>query len=722
LRDQVRFAKDKTMSRKIFKFIILLLFLAGCFFSAGDVQAGGIVTNMRYWTAPDHTRIVFDLTAPPVFETFRQDGNLTVTFRGATCAESVPRETRIDKSGIGRLAIMALAEGDVLVRMELGKGSEANVFPLKQFLDKPDRLVVDIELPEVSRQESRMREQIKVSKKKRIIVIDPGHGGDDPGAVGKNGAYEKSVVLAIGRRLKKNLDRHGFFQAYLTRNGDYYVPFNKRLKIAREYGADLFISIHADAARNRDVRGSSVYCLSLGEASSVAAKILAQNENLADIVGGARDADMKEETNPILINMCQTNTINVSKAFGLSVLWELDHIGELKFERVQEAPFRVLKMPEIPAVLIETAYISNPEEEKLLCSAPFQKKVSDTISRSVVQFFLKESPGTPPGVLVQGEPPKETGGKEGLPADKPVPRPFFLYTVEKGDTLTKIAGRFGVTVANLMEMNRLKIEDPLYVGKHLKVAGERKDTEMVSRKEANDEKEAGRKESREANQGGALKKITPPFFFYTVEKGDSLTKIAARFGVRLSSLLELNQLEMGAPLYVGRRLKIEGEDKGTGTASLKKGNNGKTSGRKDIREPVGTGSAKKTSHPFFFYTVAKGDSLSRIADRFGVSLSSLLEFNQLEMDAPLYVGRRLKIEGEEKSPEIAPESGKTRGKTAEKNRPAYKTYRVKRGDTLRDIATKQGVPLAALLKLNRMKPGDPLHRDRVLILGVRDMQ
>ncbi len=693
-----------------------MIFLAGVFSSADGAEAGGSVTNMRYWNAPDHTRIVFDLTAPPVFETSRQDGNLTVTFREATCAESVPRETRIDKSGIGKLTVAVPSEGDVLVRMELGKGSEANVFPLKQFLDKPDRLVIDIELPEVSRQESRVREQIKVSKKKKIIVIDPGHGGDDPGAVGKNGAYEKDVVLAIGRRLKKNLDRHGFFQAYLTRNGDYYVPFNKRLQIAREYGADLFISVHADAAKNREARGSSVYCLSLGEASSVAAKILAQNENLADIVGGARDADMKEETNPILINMCQTNTINVSKAFGMSVLWELDHIGELKFDRVQEAPFRVLKMPEIPAVLIETAYISNPDEEKLLCSAPFQKKVSDTISRSVVQFFLKEAPVTPPGVLVQAESPKETVGKEILPADKPLPRPFFLYTVEKGDTLNKIAVRFGVTLGDLLEMNRLKIEDPLYTGKHLKIAGERKDTETALLKKTDDGKAAGRQETRKAVRGGDLGKTNPPFFFYTVARGDSLSRIADRFGVSLSSLLELNRLKMGAPLYVGKRLKIAGKEKDSARALMEKEKDGKPLGGNETREPVGTRSGKMTAPPFFFYTVARGDSLSRIADRFGVSLSSLLELNRLKMGAPLYVGKRLKIEVKEKTPEMVFELEKTRGNTAKKNSPAYKTYRVKKGDTLQDIARKQGVSLAALLRLNHMKRDDPLHQDRVLIL------
>jgi len=598
------------------------MFFAVVFLQGGWVQAAGSVTNMRYWTAPDHTRIVFDLTEPPVFTTSRQDGSLSITFQETACAETVSRETKIGKSGIRKVAVIALKEGDVLVRLELENDVEANVFPLKKFLDKPDRLVVDIELPEVSRQESRMREQIKVSKKKKIIIIDPGHGGDDPGAIGKRRTYEKDVVLAISRRLKKTLDRHGFFQAFLTRNGDYYVPFNKRLQIAREYGADLFISIHADAARNREARGSSVYCLSLGEASSVAAKMLAQDENLADIVGGAREADMTEDTNPILINMCQTNTINVSKAFGMSVLWELSNIGELKFEKVQEAPFRVLKMPEIPAVLIETAYISNPEEEKLLRSPVFQNKLSATIARAVVQFFLSESPGEVPGVLVQGDKTKDFAA----PVENK-PKPFFLYTVEKGDTLSKISRRFNVT---------------------------------------------------------------------------------------LTGLLTLNQLDPNAPLHVGKRLKIEGERKDKNGTSAKEGGTCEVTERPGAKASETAGAEKKTKKPVFFYTVVKGDTLGRIAERYNMTLGDLLDLNQLQPEEPLYVGKRLKIEGVSPAGEAKPKQAKVSAKAKGQDK---RTYRVKGGDTLLTIARRQGVSVGTLLKLNEMKLDDPLYKDRILILG-----
>ncbi|HPJ96503.1 MAG TPA: N-acetylmuramoyl-L-alanine amidase [Syntrophales bacterium] len=612
------------MKGKLLRIFFLIVFFAAVFLRGGWVQAAGEVTNMRYWTAPDHTRIVFDLTEPPVFTTSRQDGSLSITFQETACAETVSRETKIGKSGIRQVAIIALKEGDVLVRLELENDVETNVFPLKKFLDKPDRLVVDIELPEVSRRESRKREQIRASKKKKIIILDPGHGGDDPGAVGKNGTREKDVVLAISRRLKKTLDRHGFFQAYLTRDGDYYVPFDERLQIAREYGADLFVSIHADAARNREARGSSVYCLSLGGASSVAAKILAQNENLADIVGGAREADMKEDTNPILINMCQTNTINVSKAFGMSVLWELSNIGELKFEKVQEAPFRVLKMPEIPAVLIETAYISNPEEEKLLRSPAFQNKLSATIARAVVQFFLSESSGEAPIVLAQG-------GKSKDPA-APVEnraKPFFLYTVEKGDTLSKIARRFNVTLSGLLTLNQLEADAPLYVGKKLKIEGERKD------------------ENGKAAQKDAVCDVTD------------------------------------------------------------------SPGAKEPETPVG----KTAKKPFFFYTVAKGDTLTRIADRFGMTLGSLLTLNRLKSEEPLHVGKRLRIEGVAPEAKINQKKERDADKTKKQDKRPLTTYRVKSGDTLLTIARRQGVSVGTLLKLNDMKLDDPLYKDRILILG-----
>ncbi len=178
----------------------------------------------------------------------------------------------LNKPGIEGIAVSPRPNSGVRVELYLPAQVQTTVFKLKQFQDKPYRIVVDIVLPDVARQESEAREQIKIARKDRIVVIDPGHGGEAVGAVGRGGVYEKDVVLAIGRKLSSVLNGISGYRAFLTRDGDYYVSFKKRLMIAKEYGADIFVSIHADAARNRSVGGSSVYCLSTGGASSAAAR------------------------------------------------------------------------------------------------------------------------------------------------------------------------------------------------------------------------------------------------------------------------------------------------------------------------------------------------------------------------------------------------------------------------------------------------------------------
>ncbi|MEK6654021.1 MAG: N-acetylmuramoyl-L-alanine amidase, partial [Thermodesulfobacteriota bacterium] len=354
---------------------------------------------------------------------------------------------------------------------------------------------IDIGLPEGAKQESEARERSKITRKDRIVVIDPGHGGDAPGAVGRRKTLEKDVVLSISRKLRDVLNGKDGYRAFLTRDGDYYVSFNKRLMIAREYGADLFVSIHADAAKNRKAGGSSVYSLSTGGASSEAAKILAQNENLADVVGGVPNGEGSDASDPIILDMFQTHTINQSKTFGYKLLKHLEGANPLKFASVQEAPFRVLKLPEIPSVLIETAYISNPKEEKLLRSDRFRGQIAEAVARSVVEFL---PPLPPVAVLVSDG--KEAGksrensvrdvkaerkGEGGRAAEtdaaaktghplqaKAGKTPSAreegsLYRIKNGDTLGKIARIYNTSIAVLLKLNAMKLRDPLYAGRLL---------------------------------------------------------------------------------------------------------------------------------------------------------------------------------------------------------------------------------------------------------------
>ena len=651
---------------------------------------------MRHFIAPDSTRVVFDLTEPPVYETVQEDSILTIFLKQTTCAGSIPQETKLRKSGIETITITTMKEEDVRVQIKLKSDIDVhvNVFNLKPFQDRPDRLVIDVELPEVSRKETHLREQAKVSKKKKIIILDPGHGGDDPGAVGGRGTYEKDVVLAISRHIKKLLDRHGLFQTYLTRDGDYYVSFDKRLRIAREYGADLFISVHADAAKNREARGSSVYCLSTGETSSVAAKTLAQSENLADIAGGVQKTETTDISNPILINMYQTNTINISKNFGMIVLGELERVGELKFKKVQEAPFIVLRMPEIPSVLIETAFISNAEEEKKLRQPVFREEIAAAVARAVIKFFASSSPNS-------GQ-------------DERKEKSFLYYTVGKGDTLTNIAARFGLSLQTLLRDNDLNIHAPLHIGRQLKI-----EINELSIKERNVLESPARKSGTEKSPGTETKNRganTAPRY-YTVEKGDTLIKIAERFGVTVQNLLEDNKLRKDDPLHVGKRLKINTREKGARENTLENRSSGRAVATKP---PLASESTKGAKKKVSYYTVQRGDSLTKIAERFGITVKELLDGNGMKINDPLHVGRRLKIEKEEPPAKVPLNQKRSSGKSGEKQKVIYKTYQVKKGDRLLDIAQKHDIPVSVLLKANNMKLNDPLHVGRILRIGPVD--
>ena len=256
-------------------------------------QAAGVthILNVRHWAAPDYSRVVFDTSEEAKYTVSKEGKKITIDFENTIVDEEVPLQSFLNKPGIEKIVVMALPGDTARVEVYLLDRVETKIFKLKKLLDKPDRIVVDIELPEVEKQESEDRLQQRAVKKDKIIVIDPGHGGEDPGAIGKGGTREKDIVLKISRKLKDTVSQRNGYRAFLTRNGDYYVPFKKRLKIAREYGADLFISVHANAVRDRQVRGGSVYALSTRGASSEAARLLASRENLADIIGGSENDD-----------------------------------------------------------------------------------------------------------------------------------------------------------------------------------------------------------------------------------------------------------------------------------------------------------------------------------------------------------------------------------------------------------------------------------------------
>ncbi|WP_211169200.1 N-acetylmuramoyl-L-alanine amidase [Aromatoleum toluvorans] len=224
------------------------------------------------------------------------------------------------------------------------------------------------------------------------IVLDPGHGGEDPGAVGSRGSFEKNVTLSIARRLKQKIDAEPNMRAVLTRDGDYFVPLGQRVTRARRVQSDLFVSIHADAFVRPDARGSSVFVLSESGASSSAARWLAQKENDADLIGGVNLAKQDGHLARTLLDLSQTATINDSVKLGKAVLNELGDINTLHKGQVEQAGFAVLKAPDIPSILVETAFISNPEEEQRLNDDAYQDKMANAILKGLRRYFRDNPP------------------------------------------------------------------------------------------------------------------------------------------------------------------------------------------------------------------------------------------------------------------------------------------------------------------------------------------
>jgi N-acetylmuramoyl-L-alanine amidase len=224
------------------------------------------------------------------------------------------------------------------------------------------------------------------------IVLDPGHGGEDPGAIGRGGSYEKNVTLSVARRLKERIDATPGMRSVLTRDGDYFIPLHQRVQKARRVQADLFVSVHADAFVKITARGSSVFVLSETGASSSAARWLANKENSADLVGGVNLGVKDPYLARTLLDLSQTATINDSLKLGKDVLGELGRINTLHKPHVEQAGFAVLKAPDIPSILIETAFISNPEEEARLNDEAYQDRMAEAILKGIRRYFAKNPP------------------------------------------------------------------------------------------------------------------------------------------------------------------------------------------------------------------------------------------------------------------------------------------------------------------------------------------
>ncbi len=408
---------------------------------AGAVARLPSVLSVRVWPASDYTRITLEHDAPLKFTHFTVENpdRLVVDIEGVefnSVLDSLARKITTDDPYIKLLRAGRFKPGVVRLVIELKTKVAPQVFELKPAGEYGHRLVLDVypqtpvdplmslvegrkdaveplkleaenKAPEA---QPRKLEQtasapeapeIKTTRKSgkpvvdRLVTItlDPGHGGEDPGAVGRGGTYEKNVTLAVAKRLKARLDAEPNMRAVLTRDSDFFVPLQMRVQKARRVQSDLFLSIHADAWLKPDARGSSVFVLSERGASSTQARLLAQRENEADLIGGVNLSAKDLFLARTLLDLSQTATINDSLKLGKYLLGELGSVNTLHKNSVEQASFAVLKAPDIPSALIETAFISNPDEERRLNDDAYQDKLADAIVRGIRQYFVKHPPG-----------------------------------------------------------------------------------------------------------------------------------------------------------------------------------------------------------------------------------------------------------------------------------------------------------------------------------------
>jgi len=410
---------------------------------AADVDA------VRLWRAPDHTRVVLDLSDAAEFNTLSLDNpeRFVVDLSQSRLSASLTA-LPLEGTPISRVRSGIRQGTDLRLVFDLTASVRASVFLLSPSDATGHRVVIDLfdatstvePAPVLSVESLEGRRDI-------VIAIDPGHGGEDPGASGPGGLREKTVVLQIARRLEKQLAKIPGFKPMLVRNGDYYVSLKNRRDRARALEADLFVSIHADAFREKSAHGASVYALSMRGATSTAAQYLADTENAADLVGGVELADMDPMLAGVLADLSMTGTLDTSLNLGALILEQIDGVARLHKKRVEQAGFAVLKSPDVPSLLIETGFISNPGEAERLATPAYQDKMARAIRRGIQSWFARQPP---PGTLLAWQ--REQGGRE--------------VTIAEGDTLSEIAERYGVTVASIKTNNGLS-RDVIYVGQTL---------------------------------------------------------------------------------------------------------------------------------------------------------------------------------------------------------------------------------------------------------------
>ncbi len=418
--------------------------------------AGSGVQRVRMSVDGETTRLVFDMDGPANYSIFTLDGpdRVVVDLSGARALNSLDISSN-PRSLVEGVRYAQRNGSDLRVVLDLRAPSDAHSFVLLPAQGSPHRLVLDLtERPRMAAVARRVPEassgatqRFREPLREVVVAIDPGHGGHDPGAIGPGGTREKDVVLQIARRLAERVEREPGMRPVLIRTGDYFLPLRERINRARAAQADVFLSIHADAIHDRSVQGSSVYILSERGASSEAARFLAQRENSADLrLGGVPIESKDDSLTSVLLDLAQSGSLEASHSLASRLISEMHRVGKVRKPEVERANFAVLRSPDVPSVLVEAAFISNPSEERKLRTDSFQNSLADAILIGLRAYFATHAP---PGTLIA----------EGR-LDRHIIRP--------GETLSVIASRYQMTVAELRAVNDLP-NDRIFAGQVLQI-------------------------------------------------------------------------------------------------------------------------------------------------------------------------------------------------------------------------------------------------------------
>ncbi|WP_205849144.1 N-acetylmuramoyl-L-alanine amidase [Natronospirillum operosum] len=417
------------------------------------------VSNIRLWQAPDHTRIVFDLTQEVDHRVFTLSGpDRVVIDMTDTSLSGSYSDLELSDSGISSIRSARREDGSLRVVLDLDTELTPRSFVLAPNEQYGHRLVVDLQ------RDDRTSPTIEAAREVRraetdgerdiIIAIDAGHGGEDPGAIGVQGTYEKHVAMAIAREMERIVEDAEGFTPFMVRTGDYYISLVRRRQLAREANADFFVSIHADAFTSPQPSGAAVYALSDSGATSTMAEYLASSENRADRIGGVSGVDMQDMdamVREVIVDLAMTYSMQEGLTIGEQVLQRMGEVTNLHRRRVEQAGFAVLKSPDVPSILVEAGFMSNPRDEANLGSQGYRQRLARSVFAGIEDYF-HDNP--PPGTWVYSQ--RRSGNQ------------LSSYTVRQGDTLSSIASRHGITVNRLQELNNMN-SDVLRIGQTLRV-------------------------------------------------------------------------------------------------------------------------------------------------------------------------------------------------------------------------------------------------------------